>query len=133
MRYLIFFLFLSGCAVQAANLSNPPSGEQVFNALLKNGNINLVNEPLCKANIDLYAQLSLAFSVSYESDNKTVIKSHCSPSKHDFSTGNIVDVWDCTVQINESNNKGDFISSSTIVFSLTKDKKEFIRGSLRCR
>jgi len=133
MRYLILFLFLSGCTVQAADLSNPPGGEQVFSVLLKNGNINLVDEPLCKANINLYTQLSLAFSVSYESDNITVIKSHCSPSKHEFSTGNIVDVWDCTIQINENNKKGDFISSSTIVFSLTTGKKELIKGSLRCR
>ncbi|MCI0507808.1 MAG: hypothetical protein L0Z73_17095 [Gammaproteobacteria bacterium] len=133
MRYLIFFLFLTGCAVHAADLADKPRGEEVFSALLKNGSINLVNEPLCKADINLYEQLALAFSVSYESGNTTVIKSHCSPSKHEFSADNIVDVWDCTVQINENNQKGEFISSSTIVFSLTLDKKEFINGSLRCR
>ena len=132
MKYLIFLLFLMGCTAHATNLLNPPRGEQVFNALLKNGNINLVSEPLCKADINLYTQLSLAFSVSYESDNTTIIKSHCSPSKHAITADNIIDVWDCTVQVNENNKKGDFISSSTIIFSLTLDKKEFIKGSLRC-
>lgn len=133
MRYLIVILFLTGCTVHAANLSNPPRGEDVFNAILKNGNINLATERLCKADIKLYEQLSLAFSVSYESDNKTIIKSYCSPSKFDKSNGNVIDVWDCTVQINENNAKAEFISSSFIVFSLSLDKKEFIKGSLRCR
>ncbi len=133
MRYLILLLSLSGCAVQATEQSNKPRGEEVFNILLKNGGINLVNEPLCKANINLNEQLSLAFSVSYENKNKTVIKSHCSPSKHDFSADKIIDVWDCTIQINENGLKNEFISSSVIVFSLTVDTKEFVKGSLRCR
>ncbi|HEY5604371.1 MAG TPA: hypothetical protein VIM41_14820 [Gammaproteobacteria bacterium] len=133
MRYLIVILFLTGCTAHAANQSSPPRGEEVFNAILKNGNINLATEPLCNADIKLYEQLSLAFSVSYESDNKTVIKSYCAPSKFDNPSGKVIDVWDCTVQINENNSNGEFISSSTIVFSLTLDKKEFINGSLRCR
>jgi len=133
MRYLILILSLSGCTGHAADLSRPPTGEQVFHELLKNGSIHLNNEPLCKANINLFTQLSLALSVSYESDNTAIIKSFCSLTKHEFSGGNIKNAWDCTVQINENNKKGDFISSSTIVFSLTADKKEFIKGSLRCR
>jgi len=133
MRYLICFLFLTGCAVHATEPSNPPRGEQVFNALLKNGNVNLATEPLCRADINLYEQIALALSVSYDNDNKTVVESYCSPSKHEMSTGNVVDVWDCTVRINENNRKGEFISSSTIVFSLTQNNKEFINGSLRCR
>jgi hypothetical protein len=133
MRYLLCFLFLTGCAVHAAEPPIPPRGEQIFNALLKNGNVDLATEPLCKADINLYEQIALALSVSYENDNKTVIESHCSPSKHEMSAGNVVDVWDCTVQINENNKKGEFISSSTIVFSLTLKNKEFIKGSLRCR
>lgn len=133
MRYLIYFLFLTVGEVYAGELSTPPRGEQVFKALLKNGNVNLATEPFCKADINLYEQLALALSVSYESNNKTIIESHCSPSKHEMSTANVVDVWDCTVQINENNKKGGFISSSTLVFSLTLKDKEFIKGSLRCR
>lgn len=133
MRYLICFLFLTGCAVHAAEHSNPPSGEQVFNALLKNGNIDLATEPLCKADINLYEQIALALSVSHESDNKTSIESRCSPAKHEMSTGNVVNVWDCTVQINENDKTGEYISSSTMVFGLTLKNKEFIKGSLRCR
>lgn len=133
MRYLICLLFLTGCTIDAAEPSSPPSGEEVFNALLKNGNIDLATEPLCKADMNLYEQMALALSVSYGNDNRTVIESHCLPSKHEMSTGNVVDVWDCTVQINENNKEGEFVSSSTIVFGLTLKTRELIKGSLRCR
>lgn len=132
MRYLLALIFLTGCTVHAADSTIPPRGEDVFNALFKNGNIDLISEPLCKADIMLYEQLALAFSVSFESQNKTTIKSSCSPSKFDKTPDTTIDVWECTVQINEDNQNGEFISSSTIVFDLTLDNKEFIKGSLRC-
>ena len=133
MRYLLALVFLSGCGAHAAVLSIPPRGEDVFNVLFKNGAIDLANEPLCKADIKLYEQLALSFSVSYESRNNTMIKSSCAPSNFEKTPGHVIDVWECTVQINESNKSGEFVSSSTIVFDLTLDKKEFLKGSLRCR
>lgn len=126
-------LCLLGCAVHAGTISTPPSGEQMFSALLKNSDIDLANEPLCNADIKLYEQISRALSVSYQSDNKTLLQSDCSPSKFDTPQGQVIEVWDCTLQINERSEKGEFISSSTIVFSLTQDTHEFINGSLRCR
>jgi len=133
MRYILLLLLLTGCSVHAATSTPPPTGEQVFKALLKNGNIELATEPLCKANINLLSQLSLALSVSYENENITTIKSSCAPSKFEKSDKMVINMWDCTVQINENNKQGEFISSSTFVFSMTKGKKEFIKGSLRCR
>ena len=133
MKYLSLFLLLAGCSAHAANIQSKPRGDEIFHVLLKNGDIKLINEPLCKADINLTEQLSLALSVSYESENKTIIKSFCNPSKFDYPSGKVIDVWDCTVQINENNKNNEFISSSTFVFSLTKDKNEFIKGSLRCR
>lgn len=133
MKYFMLVLVLTGCTANAANLATPPRGEEVFNALLKNSDINLANEPLCKADMKFNEHLSLALSVSYESGNKTMLKSSCAPSKHDSPSGKVINVWDCTIQINENNQNDEFVSSSTIVFSLSPDTKEFIKGSLRCR
>lgn len=133
MKCLTCLLLLMAWTTHAAEPSGQPRGEQVFHALLKNGNVDLATEPLCKADIKLYERIALALSVSYENYNRTIIKSRCAPSKHEMSAGKVVDVWDCTVQVNESNKKGRFVSSSTLVFSLTLEDKEFIKGSLRCR
>lgn len=132
MRYIAVILLLSGCAVQAATNTTPPTGEQVFNALLMNSNIDLQTEPLCKANQKLYAQLALSLSVSYDKGNTTTIKSSCIPSKFELQSKHVIKVWDCTVQLNETNKQGEFISSSTYAFSLTPDKKRYVKGSLRC-
>jgi len=133
MKYLFCLIVFAFTSVNAANAQTKPTGEEVFSALFNYGKVELTKEPLCKADISLSEQLALNLSVSYESKNKTTIKSFCSPSKFDIPSGKVIDVWDCTVQVNETGNNGEFISSSTTVFSLTKDKHDFVKGSLRCR
>jgi hypothetical protein len=132
MKTFFMIMLLVGCAHHAVGAAVPPRGEEVFYALLKNDDIHLLSEPLCNDDIKLYEQLALAFSVSFNSKNTTTLKSSCLPSKFEDSTGKVEDVWDCTIQINENNNSGDFISSSTFVLSLTSENKELVNGSLRC-
>lgn len=133
MKYLLLLVLISGCAAQARDLGKHPSGVEVFIAILKHGEIDLQNEPLCKADIKLHEQLALSLSVSFESENTTLIKSTCSPSKFELSSENLIDVWDCSIQVNENSESGDYISSSIFVFSLTTDDFEYLKGSLRCR
>jgi hypothetical protein len=132
MRIIFMVVLLAACAHHAEGSSAPPRGEEVLYALLKNDDVLLSAEPLCNADMKLYEQLALALSVSYDSENTTVIKSSCLPSKFERNIGNIENVWDCTIQINENSSTGEYISSSTFVLSLTKDSKKFIKGSLRC-
>ena len=126
-------MVFTATSVHAQNVEKKPTGEEVFRVLFNHAKVDLAKEPLCKADINLGEQLSLDLSVSFESHNQTMIKSFCTPSKFDVSSGKVIDVWDCTVQVNENDKNGEFISSSTTVFSLTKDKHGFVKGSLRCR
>lgn len=132
MKTILMAALLSGYVHHAEGSTSPPSGEEVFYALLENDDILLDSEPLCKADIKLYEQLALALSVSYGSKNTTIIKSSCLPSKFDDNTGKVENVWDCTIQINENNIAGEFVSSSTFMLSLTSETKKFVKGSLRC-
>jgi len=133
MKYFLIFVLLSGCAAQARDIGRQPSGEDVFGAILKHGDADLQNEPLCKADIKLHEQLALSLSVAFESENTTHIKSTCSPSKFELSSEELIDVWDCSIQVNETSDEGEFISSSIFVFSLTADDFKYLKGSLRCR
>lgn len=133
MKYIFLVLMLCGCSSPVVGKGSMPSGEEVFNALFKNLDKNLRDEPLCRAEMTLREQLALSLSVAHESQNTTTIESHCSPSKHEVKPDQTIDIWDCTVQLNENDTDGNFISSSTYVFGLTKNHKEFVEGSLRCR
>ena len=135
MKLIIFnCLFILGCAsVQAANPASQPTGEEVFNALLAQSNMSLSAEPLCKEDRELYKIMSSALSLSYDKNNITNIKSYCTSSKFEISSGNAVDVWDCSVEIVENNAKGEYIASAIFEFNLGLNDKQFIKGSLRCR
>jgi hypothetical protein len=132
MRSILSVVVIAGCSFSACAAEPQPTGEDVFAALLANGDIELASEPLCQADIKLYQQLALSLSVSYESHNSTKIKSSCVPSK--FEQGSTVtDIWDCTVQLVETDPKGEFISTSTYMFGLTRGKQhKLVKGSLRC-
>lgn len=130
---LLTIIVMASCTASAADSLKPPNGEEVFAALLQNLDVSLAAEPLCKANTKLSNHLALALSVSYANKNTATLKSSCVPSKFDIATGKTMDIWDCTIQINENSQKGEFISSSTIAFGLTPDTKKFVKGSLRCR
>ena len=133
MRYLLIALILSCYSIGVDAQNAPPNGEEVFGIFLSKMNMNLANESLCKADMKLYEQLALSLSVSYESKNITKVTSSCEPSKFDVTNNKVIDIWDCTIQINENSPEGEFVSSSTYVFGLSRGKHEFVDGSLRCR
>ena len=37
-------------------------------------------------------------------------------SKHEFANKNVIDVWDCQMQVQETASSGEFVSSPLIVF-----------------
>ena len=133
---LLISLLLFGCTTNAAP---PPTGEEVLSALLKNGAIRLKDEPLCQMttasiglnDITLADHLSVVLSTSYETNNITTISSKCEKSKHD-NKGATIDIWDCSLQINEKDTSGEYISGSTIAFGITLKEKKLVAGSLRC-
>ena len=131
MKYFFMVLLTASCASTANNPYPSPDGEKVFSLFLANFDKNLENEPLCKAELKLYEQLALSLSVSYDSENTTSVNSYCAPSKHPIDN-QLVDIWDCTIQFNEANQNGEFISSSTYVFGISAEADQFIHGTLRC-
>jgi hypothetical protein len=138
-RLLVLILLLNGCAALATENPKPPSGEQVFDILFKNADRPLTKESRCDVKsmtrkntaVTLGQHLATILSVSYETKNLVSIKSSCEMSKDD-STGTVVDVWDCRLEMNESNQKGEFISSAMVAFNMSMDKSKLIKGSLRC-
>ena len=141
MRYVMTLLIsLAGCSTMASNAPTPPSGEEVFDALLMSLDIKLSEEPLCNMEsatrknpeITLGQHLSTILAESYNSDNVSTLKSYCLLSKFEDNFGNVSDAWDCNLHINESNDKKEFISSSTIAFIISLDQLELVPGSLRC-
>lgn len=138
MRSLLLIgLLLFGCATNADN--SAPTGVEVLSALLKSGDFGLKDEPLCQMTtaslglneITLADHLSVILSTSYETNNITTISSKCEASKHD-DNGSTIDIWDCSLQVNETDASGEYISGSTIAFGITKNDKKLVRGSLRC-
>lgn len=140
MKILALFSFLMlGCATNAA-IDKKPNGTQVLASLFEASGRNLEFEPLCnmesvsnpKVPYTLKDQLSVVLSPSYDSKNKTTIQTSCNPSKHDADNNQVIDIWDCTLIINETSSEGRFISSSTVAFGLTKVDFKFVPQSLRC-
>ena len=138
MRSLLFAgLMLFGCASNAEIAA--PTGEQAVSALLKSSDIKLKDEPLCQMttasiglnDMTLADHLSVVLSTSYETTNITSISSKCEKSKHD-NNGSTIDIWDCSLQINEKDTSGEYISGSTIAFGITLNEKKLVKGSLRC-
>ncbi len=135
---ILLFCFV-GCAVNA-EMFNKPTGEVVLQSLLNTGDIVLSNEPLCdmssasmnKQDLMLSDHLATILSTSFESKNQTILTSSCSESKHDLTDSKVIDVWDCRLGINENNPAGEFITSSTVLFSLSIDDYSLIHNSLRC-
>lgn len=135
---LIIFTLYSILAMSSDNLK--PSGEEVFKILLSNGNIDLESEPLCeitsttenKQTLTLADHLSTLLSLSYYEDTSTQLSSSCTQTKYQNNSGIIEDVWDCQVQVSENDKEGEFISTASIVFSITNEQHQFIHGSIRC-
>lgn len=135
---LIMLLF--GCTSVTITSADKPSGEEIFDLVLKHSSLPLNNEPLCDVksftrngdNLTLGEHFSTNLSVSYESENQVGIKSSCSLSKHDFSETDVIEVWDCKLEILETSKNGAFISSSMIAFASDLKKSKIIAGSIRC-
>lgn len=135
MKYLclLLLLLLSGAYVNAWQDDRILTGEKVFEALLSKGDLYLKDVPLCSADMKLYEQIALSLSTSYNTKNITVIDASCSPSRYETENSSVIDIWDCTVQINENSPSNEYISSSTYVFGLTRSDHTLIEASLRCR
>ena len=131
-------LFLQGFA--AAADTDTPTGEQVLDALFANTALNLAKEPDCKQfsasrntdQVTLGEHLATILSVSYQSKNKVSVATHCAASKYEAKPGQVIDVWDCALEMKETNPTGNFISSAMVSFYLTKDKHYLIPGGIRC-
>lgn len=138
-KILLLILLLQGCSVFAGEDKGAPSGEEVFDLLMENVNIPLSKEPLCNlksttrndSNITLGQHLSTLFATSYNNSNRVVFTSTCARSKFDKGK-EAIDVWDCELNMNETRNQKEFISSATIKFSVPLNKRSVIPGSLRC-
>ena len=138
-KIFVLTLFLHYGSAFALENTKPPSGEQLFDILFKNLNISLNMEPLCdmksttRENMDitLGQHLSTILSESYDTDNIVSLKSACSLSKYD-NKGAITNIWDCKLEMKETDKKGEFISSSMVAFYISLDKSRLINGSLRC-
>lgn len=132
-------LFLLGCTTHVL-ASVKPSGESVLASLFDASDVLLSQEPLCnkaspsmnKSHLQLKDLLATVLAGSYESKNKTVVTTSCNASKHELKKGNLVDIWDCMLMVNESDSNKNFISSSTIAFGLDTKDLTFIPQSLRC-
>ena len=140
MKHIAWFtLLLVGCATAE---QTPPklNGEQVISSLMEISDRVLSKEPLCDMisvaspnnPYTLKDHLSVVLSSSYESNNITTIKTNCDASKQDLPNGQILDIWDCKLTINESSVTGEFISASTIAFGLDKNNLKYVPLSLRC-
>ncbi len=136
---IVALLYLFGCSINAQS-NQKPTGELVLASLFESADIKLSKEPMCnmvsasmnKSSLRLRDHLATALSSSFESKNKTTISTTCNESKHELKKGKLMDVWDCTLLINEMTPDEGFISSSTITFSLNKHNLKFVKKSLRC-
>ena len=139
MRLCVFLaVSLCGCATTVQS-EHPPTGKQLFLALIESSNILLSGEPLCNMNslgsgkkqLQLKDHFATVMSSSYDNHNTVTVESSCSKSKHD-SRDAVIDIWDCNVVFNELSAEGGFVSSSSISISLDRDSYEYIAPSLRC-
>jgi hypothetical protein len=140
IKLIIVLFLLHGCATYAGDNNLPPSGEELFDALLKNGGIKLSSQPLCNEksvsrdlqDVTLAQHLATILSLSYDTKNTVSLKSSCSKSKYQASAEIIEHVWDCKLEMMEVNADGTFVSSAMLAVNLSLEKKEMISGSLRC-
>lgn len=134
MKIILFlFVFITGCGAIVHAKDDKPSGKELFSTLFKNQNILLKNESRCNVGQNnLGEYFSNFIAMSYENNNLVNLKSSCSRSKHEFKNNVVADVWDCQISILEENSKKEFISSSSITFSIDLKKTKIIQNSLRC-
>lgn len=134
MKIILFlFIFITGCSAIVNAEENKPSGKELFSILFKSQNNFLKNESRCNVEQNnLGEYFSNFLSMSYANENLVNLKSSCSRSKYEFKNNVVADVWDCQISILEENSKKEFISSSSITFSLDLKKTKIIQNSLRC-
>ncbi len=137
MKILFFVLpFLYSCSTVAGD-KIPPSGELFYDILLSMRDIKLSEEPLCNLtsvtrntnNLTFGNHLSTILSTS---NTTNTISSSCSISKYEKKNKVIIDIWDCKLEIKETSNKSEFISSSIIAFGINPEKMKYQAGTLRC-
>ena len=140
MKHIFFLLLvLVGCATDA-QIPKKPTGEEALSSLLEASGQELSREPLCNMNsvslskkpFLLMHHLSVILATSYESKNLTNIQTSCSTSKHEYSNGSLIEVWDCQLITNELSPSGELVTASTVAFSLEKVNLKYVPQSLRC-
>lgn len=140
MKILFFILpLLYSCSTVAGN-KPPPSGELFYDVLLSIRDIKLSKEPLCNitsvtrstSDLTFGNHLSTILSTSYATNTINTISSSCSASKYEKKNKTTIDIWDCKLEIKETSNKGDFISSSMVAFGINAENMEYQTGTLRC-
>jgi len=130
---LFLFIFITSCSAIVNAEEKKPSGKELFSILLKNLNNSLKDENHCNVEQNNLSEYFSDFlSMSYANKNLVNLKSSCSRSKHKFKNSVVVNVWDCQISILEENAKKEFISSSSITFSIDLKKVKIIQNSLRC-
>ncbi len=140
MKILLFMLPLLYSCSTIANNKTPPSGELFYDVLLSMTDVKLSNEPLCNltsvsrntSELTFGNHLSTILSVSYKTNSTNTISSSCSISKHEKENKTVVDIWDCKLELKETNSKGNFISSSMVAFGINTDNLKYQAGTLRC-
>lgn len=133
-------LLLTGCSAVTSSDKTAPTGEQVFDLLFNHLDRQLDKEPFCNmasatragTTLTLGQHLATVLSISHESKNAVTLQSSCAPSKHETESENVIDTWDCKIEVLEKNRENEFISSAMIAFSTTLDKTMMVKGSLRC-
>ncbi len=140
MKIIIIILpFLFSCTSIASD-KFIPNGEIFYDILFSIQNLDLSKEPLCNvisvtrknSKITLGEHLSTILSTSYNSTAKNTIKSSCLLSKHEDANKNIVAIWDCKLEVNETKVSGEFISASMIAFGINAKNMKYQSGTLRC-
>lgn len=140
MKILFIVLpFLLSCSSVVADKS-APNGETFYDVLFSIQDLDLSTEPLCNlmsvtrknSKITLGNHLSTILSTSYSSTTKNVISSFCSLSKHENKNKRVIDIWDCKLEIKETNNKGAFVSASMVAFGVNTKTMKYESGTLRC-
>lgn len=140
MRVLFFVLpFLYSCSTVADN-KTLPSGELFYDVLLSMRDIDLGKEPLCNltsitrksSKLTFGNHLATILSTSYIKNTTNTISSSCTESKFEKNNKVIIDIWDCKLVIKETNENGEFISSSMVAIGIDMNILKYQAGSLRC-
>ncbi len=140
IKEVIISMSILGGSVSLAHDVTPPTGGEVFRLLFENAGMDLKSEENClmptKDHVSekelLSDYLSDIFSLSYNSERNLSISSSCTASKYETSADGVQAMWDCQFEMNETDDSGEFVSSSMLAFGISLDKSKILKNTLRC-